>query len=280
MAQHHGKVLITGCSDGSLGSALAIAFHESGLQVYATARDPSKMTNMTSRGIRTLQLDVLSDSSIAACVREVPELDILVNNAGGGYSMPMSDISIPDAKKIFDLNVWSYIAVTQAFLPLLMKSKGMIVNHTSAASVCGLPFQSAYNASKAAMAAFSETQRLELEPFGIKVVDLKTGFVLSKIQENQRKNMPFNLPRGSIYGEVKDVVENSTSGFQVENLGIPAENWANQVVNDLLRTRPPYIVWRGAQAWLARIGSVLPTGTLDNQIKKLTGLDLIERRMN
>ncbi len=63
--------------------------------------------------------------------------------------MPLSDVSIPDVKKIFDLNVWSYIALTQAFLPLILKSpKGMIINHTSGGSVTVLPFQSFYTASK------------------------------------------------------------------------------------------------------------------------------------
>lgn len=83
-------VLITGCSDGGLGAALAIAFREAGLHVYATARNPSKMTQLTSLGIETLTLDVLSDSSIAACVSKLDKLDILVNNAGACYSMPVS----------------------------------------------------------------------------------------------------------------------------------------------------------------------------------------------
>lgn len=101
--------------------------------------------------------------------------------------MPVSDLSIPEAKKLFDLNVWACLAVTQAFLPLLLKSKGMVVNHTSAASLASIPFQSAYNAFKAAMASFSNMQRLELKPFGIMVVDLKSGFVNSNIYNNIRK---------------------------------------------------------------------------------------------
>lgn len=83
-------VLITGCSDGGLGAALAITFHEAGLHVYATSRDPSKMNDLQARGIEILTLDVLSDSSIAACVSKVSSLDILVNNAGGGGSTMVS----------------------------------------------------------------------------------------------------------------------------------------------------------------------------------------------
>ncbi|KAJ5165585.1 Short-chain dehydrogenase/reductase SDR [Penicillium coprophilum] len=270
------KVLITGCSDGGLGAALAIAFHEAGLQVYATARNPSKMTEMTAQGITTLCLDVQSDSSIAECLNNVPELDILVNNAGGGYGMPVSDLSIPEAKKIFELNVWSPLAVTQAFLPLLLKSKGMIVNNTSAASLCPVPFQSAYNASKAAMAAFSDVERLEVKMFGIRVVDLKTGNVLSNFQKNQRKEDTVSLPAGSIYESAKGVVERTIRGTIFEGSGMPSDQWAKLVVTDLLNSSAPTI-WRGTQAWLVRIGSMLPFGTFDSSVRKLTGLDEVER---
>lgn len=279
MSQFNRNVLITGCSDGGLGAALAIAFHENGLNVYATAREPSKMTEVASRGIKTLCLDVLSESSITSCVSQVHELDILVNNAGGGYGMPVSDLSIPEAKKLFDLNVWSYLAVTQAFLPLLLKSKGLIVNHTSVASLCTVPFQSAYNASKAAMATFSDSQRLELKPFGIKVVDLKTGIVKSNFQKNQRNQARVSLPVGSIYERVKDVVEKTNRGEIFEDSGMPSQEWANLVVNDLLKRQPPSNIWRGTQAWLVRVGSVLPFGFLDGTVKKLTGLDVIEQML-
>ncbi|KAJ5958092.1 Short-chain dehydrogenase/reductase SDR [Penicillium vulpinum] len=216
------KVLITGCSDGGLGAALAFAFHEAGLEVYATARDPSKTLEVASQGIKTLCLDVQSNSSIAKCVGDIPELDILVNNTGGGY-------------------------VKQAFLPLLLKSKGMIVNHTSLASLCTVPLQSAYNAYKAAMASFSDSERLELKPFG-----------------------------GSIYKEAEEVVGRTIRGAVYEGSGMPSQQWAKEVVMDILKSSSPTI-WRGAQAWIVRIGRMLPFGALDSTVKKFTGLDEVER---
>ena len=267
-------VLITGCSDGSLGSALAVAFHEAGLHVYATARDPSKMAHLTSLGIETLTLDVLSDTSIAACVQNVPALDILVNNAGAGYSMPFSDLTIAEGKKIFDLNVWSYLAVTQAFLPLLLKSKGMIVNHTSVASCMTLPWQSVYNASKAAIATFSDTQRLELAPFGIKVVDLKTGVVASTIYPKAKDNY---LPKGSIYEIARPVIEKVLRAEELGRSGMPPEPWARGVVQDVLRKTPPPNIWSGSQAWLVWFSTMLPFGWLDGMVKKMMKLDVIEQ---
>lgn len=70
-------VLITGCSDGSLGAGLAIAFHEAGLKVYATARNPSKMKGLEAMGIEILTLDVLDDASIAKVASQITQLDIL-----------------------------------------------------------------------------------------------------------------------------------------------------------------------------------------------------------
>ena len=272
-------VLITGCSDGGLGSALAIAFHKAGLHVYATARNPSKMANLVSMGIQTLTLDIQSSSSIAVCLSQVSSLDILVNNAGAIYSMPFSDISIPDTKKLFDLNVWSYLAVTQAFLPLLLKSKGMIVNQTSVAYTITLPFQSAYNASKAAMAMFSDSQRLELEPFGITVITLKSGSVQSNIQRNAFEATKCSLPRDSIYGPAKEAVEKAMRSDQFHQGAVPTRPWAEAVVKDLLSKKPPSNIWRGGQVWLVRLSTVLPFGVLDTMLKKMSGLDIVKEKI-
>ena len=276
MAETKRTVLITGCSDGGLGAALAIAFHKAGLHVYATARNPSKMSQLVDLGIETLTLDVLSESSIAAAASKLSHLDILVNNAGGTYNRPISDLSISEAKKSFDLNVWSYIAVTQAFLPLILKSKGMIVNHTSSASVITLPFQSAYNASKAATAVFSDTLRLELGPFDVKVVDVKTSTLATNFTKNNEGGTP-TLPKGSIYEPAKETVETVMSGkVYFEGAG-PPEPWAEKVVQALLKKKPSPIIWTGANVWVVRVGTMLPFGSLDGLIKSMSKLNVVER---
>ncbi|MCJ1398137.1 hypothetical protein MMC11_001334 [Xylographa trunciseda] len=280
MSSSKRTVLITGCSDGGIGAALAIAFHEAGLHVYATARNPSKMRQLASLGIETLTLDVQSESSIATCVGELSGLDILVNNAGAQFLMPIVDVSIPDAKKLFDLNVWSHIAMTQAFMPLLLKSsKGMIVNQTSVGAVTTLPFQAVYNASKAALAMLSDSLRLELQPFGITVVDLRTGVVRTNLIKNQKELKQPSLPDGSIYGPAKEVVEKALRQEGFEDTGMPAQAWANLVVQDLLKKNPPAVIWRGESAWLTRIAAILPFGMFDGMVKKLTGLDIVEQIM-
>jgi 1-acylglycerone phosphate reductase len=279
MAGPKRTVLITGCSEEGLGAALAIALHEAGLHVYATARNPDKMKQLAAMGIETLTLDVLSETSIAKAVSQVPSLDILINNAGGGYNMPISDLSIAEAKKLFDLNVWSYISVTQAFLPLLLESKGMVVNQTSVAGLVGLPFQAAYGASKAAMGSFSESLRLELQPFGITVVDLKTGGVKSRFFANSRDKRSVTLPKNSIYQPARERVEQALDGVGLENSGIPAELWAKQVVKELLKKTPPSNIWKGDSAWLVWLSTMLPHGLFDGKLKQLVGLDVVEQQI-
>jgi short-subunit dehydrogenase len=279
MASGKRTVLITGCSDGGLGASLAIAFHEAGLHVIATARNVAKLKQVEALGIETLALDVLSDSSIAECVAKVTELDILVNNAGSGYFMPVADISIAEAKKCFDLNVWSYIAVSQAFLPLLLKSKGTIANQTSLASVVSFPLQAAYNAAKAATASFSDAMRRELQPFGVTVVDLKTGVVNTNFFKNQREAVHEVLPEGSIFEPAKEEVEKILRGEKVEGTGMQAEQWAKQVVHELVKSKPSSIIWRGSYSFMMRILACLPFSWTDGFINSAVGMSAVEQAL-
>ncbi|KAI2618666.1 NAD(P)-binding protein [Hypomontagnella submonticulosa] len=272
------SVLITGCSDGGMGAALAVAFHKAGFHVYATARNPAKMTQLSSMGIETIQLDIQSDESIAACVKKVPSLDVLVNNAGLQFLMPVVDTNIAEAKKLYDLNVWAHIAMIQAFLPHLLKSSNaLIVNQTSVGASATIPFQAIYNSSKAAMAMLSDSLRLELSPFNIKVVDLRTGIVKTNLIKNLQEKSNVTLPKGSIYEPAREVVEKALRQEGFESQGMPANQWAEAVVRDLQKSNPPPVIWRGESALLTRISTVLPFGLFDGFVKKLAGLDAVEQ---
>ena len=203
-----------------------------------------------------------------------------MNNAGAQFLMPVVDISIPEAKQLFDLNVRSHIAMTQAFLPLLLKSsKGMIVNQTSVGAVTTLPFQAIYNASKAALAMHSDSLRLELQPFGITVVDLRTGVVKTNLIKNLKELKQPSLPKGSIYEPARETVEKAMRQEGFENTGMPAQQWAKLVVQGLLKKSPPSVIWRGESAWLTRLAAVLPFGLFGGMVKKLTGLDIVEQKV-
>lgn len=279
MAYSERTVLITGCSDGGTGASLAKEFQARGLNVYATARNVSKMSSLADiKGIELLALDITSQESIADCVKQIPKLDILVNNAGAQYAMPISDLDLVEAKKLFDANVWGHVAMTQAFLPLLLESsRGMVVNHTSVGAGAAIPFQATYNASKAAMAMFSDTLRLEMESFGIKVVQLRTGGVKTQIISNVQAKQ-FVLPEKTIWASARQLVNKLLKQEWAEDFGIPPERWAKQVVGDVLQDSPPRMVWRGDKAGVMRIlGSVLPIGWLEGMMKSAMGFGEVEK---
>ncbi|KAK4117915.1 short chain dehydrogenase [Canariomyces notabilis] len=286
-------VLITGCSPGGMGAALAVAFHSAGHDVYATARNTSKLNPLAKQGIKTLLLDITSASSIASAVASITTslpstkgLDILINNAAGIHTMPLADASIPAARELFDLNVWAQLAVTQAFLPLLLRSATptstfhpLIVNHTSVGSVAALPFQGIYNVSKAALAMLTATLRMELAPFDIRVIDLKTAGVKTNIISNSNFNdgtRADRLPEDSIYAPARELVEHSMSQEALRDRGVTPEQWAGEVVGLLLGRNPPAVIWRGESALLARVATAVPCGLMEGVTAKLMGLDKVE----
>ena len=279
-------VLITGCSEGGMGDALARAFNVRGLRVIATARSPSKTSHLKAHGIETLALDILSSESIAKCVSSVSDmtggsLDILVNNAGGGYPIPLADADIEQGRKLFDLNVWSALAVTQAFLPLALKAeKGMIVNVTSLSAAVRSPYVGIYSASKCALSAISETLRTELAPFGVKVVDLRSGTVKTNFYTNLANGAQPKLPADSIYKPIKAEVETFLTGVEFHKSEVDRDTWAAQVVGDLLRSSPPARVWRGGDSWMIWFAtSFLPLTFLDSMLEKMGSLDVLKKKL-
>ncbi|KAF7558284.1 hypothetical protein G7Z17_g63 [Cylindrodendrum hubeiense] len=285
---HQRTVLITGCSEGGLGDALARALHQNGHRVIATARNPDKMSHFKDLGIETVALDVLSPESISSCVAALVDktggtLDMLINNSGGGYSMPLMDADLDASRQLFELNVWAVLAVTQALLPLLLKSAfgGIIVNNTSVSSVVPTPMAGIYNASKAAAAMLTDNMRLELAPFGIKVVDLKTGAVKSRFFGNQEGGTDPTLPENSLYNVAKEEVEAVLAGRKMESSMLDSDDWAKQVVAKLLAKSPPTQIWKGGNAFLVWVGTkFLPSQFLESDLWKIGALDVVQRNLN
>ncbi|KAK0646889.1 hypothetical protein B0T16DRAFT_170786 [Cercophora newfieldiana] len=278
-------VLITGCSDGGMGSALALSFHKANWRVLTSARNLTKTTAVSAAGIETLQLDTLSASSIASAVSRVTELtggtlNCIVHNAGAGFTMPLSDVDVAQAKELFDLNVFSIITVTQAFLPLLRNAApdALLVIHTSGSSQTAgmLPFAGVYNASKAAAAALAETFRIELAPFGIRTVNLLTGAVSTNFGANRVVNP--TLPADSMYAIAREEAQ-----VVMDNTCVPdasdAAQWAEQVVADLSRRKPAYWIWRGKLVTPVWLAGFLPVGALDFVMGGITGLSAMEKRI-
>lgn len=130
-------VLITGCSTGGIGWAMAKDFHERGYYVFATARDPSKTGELTGlKDMEVLELDVAVTESIVQCMQVVSKrtggkLNVLVNNAGVEFNSPLLDTDLNEARRLYDVNVWGLLAMVQAFSPLIVEAKEVIYNQSS-----------------------------------------------------------------------------------------------------------------------------------------------------
>ena len=140
-------VLITGCSQGGIGDALARQFAEHGHHVFAAVRNPSKAADFSDvKDIEVVVLDVTLSDSINSLVADLkdrlPEgkLDILVNNAGVVASGPLIEIDPATARRIYDVNVFGLLAMTQACAPMLIAAQGKVVNLSSIGAILALPW--------------------------------------------------------------------------------------------------------------------------------------------
>lgn len=137
MATKSKTVLITGCSAGGVGPALAAEVAKRGHRVFATARNtariPAELRELEN--VTLLQLDVSSAESIELAGKAVREtgygLDVLVNNAGEEYTVPLLDADIDQSKYLFEVNTWGPLRLVQTFAELLVERKGRVVNVTS-----------------------------------------------------------------------------------------------------------------------------------------------------
>lgn len=148
MASNKKTVLITGCSQGGIGAALALEYQQRGYHVFATTRNTKKIPSSVSSqsNVTSLALDVTSSQSIDDAAKEVAEttggrLDVLVNNSGAALTAPTLDTDIEHARNMFEVNVLGVLAVIKAFTPLLMHGKDpCIVNNSSINGETNLPF--------------------------------------------------------------------------------------------------------------------------------------------
>jgi NAD(P)-dependent dehydrogenase (short-subunit alcohol dehydrogenase family) len=172
-------VLVTGCSSG-IGRAAALRLHRAGLPVYATARRPETLGELADAGIPTLPLDVTDEDSMRAAVQRVEDdhgaAGVLVNNAGYALQGPVEEAALDDVRQQFETNVFGLVRLTQLVLPKMRgQAWGRVVNVSSMGGRLTFPGGAFYHASKHAVEAVSDALRLEVAPFGVRVVLVEPG---------------------------------------------------------------------------------------------------------
>ncbi|KAL4865042.1 hypothetical protein BDV12DRAFT_211266 [Aspergillus spectabilis] len=238
--------LITGCSAGEFGSALVEEFHAKGLHVFATARSRSKIPYLEPLpSVKILELDVTSQPSITAALENRQSV-----------VLPALDTSDETAKRLFEVHFFGVLSVNQAFRPLVIAARQTIMNVCSISGVLNAPWQGIYNTSKAALMSWSETPRLQPQPFCVSVVSLVTGSVYTNITSQDN----IILREDSFYHKATDAIRKRGRGEDRPANSTPAE-FAGQVAGD---------VFGGAEGIMS---SFAPGLVLDRMLKDGTGLD-------
>ena len=234
--------LITGCSEGGLGAAIARAVLESGDHVAVTARNIDKVQTIIKDFPDTalaVDLDVTDHESIKKAVavtkKQFETIDILVNNAGYCYRASVEESEEDEVRRMFDTNFFGLVNLTKEVLPIMRDQKsGMIINFSSAAALHGSPASSFYAATKAAVEIMSSGLQSEVEPLGIKVMVVEPGPFHTNFFGSSLKGAPMTI------SDYKNTAwprypENAVN--QADQPGDPAK--AGKLLFDVVRSENP-----------------------------------------
>ena len=278
MEQSKQVVLITGCSSG-IGEALSREFHKHNCYVFATARRIESLEQLRKEGLETEQLDINNREEInrvvAAVLKKAGRIDLLINNAGYALIGPTIELTDSQLRAQLETNVFSPLALIRAVAPGMKNNgKGKIVNIGSISGVVSTPFSGAYCASKAALHSLSDALRMELTPFGIKVITVQPGAIKSHFGKTASKVANDLIKPDSWYKSVQTKIIGRAKLSQIN--ATSANVFAANLVNIVLKENPPAIIRLGKKSWfLPAIKQLLPTAILDKILIKKFGIDSI-----
>ena len=251
-------VLITGASSG-LGKATASHLANLGYVVYGTCRNPNQYE--TPPNYKLISLDLNKPTSIQNAVEELlgeeGRIDVLINNAGSGIIGPMEELEIDALRANFETNCYGPLLLMQKVLPVMRKQKeGFVVTITSIGCAMGLPFRGAYSASKGALSLLTESLRMEVKSFGIKMCTVAPGDFVSDIASRryyapQKEQSPYE----AIYKRNLATIDAHVSS------GIQPEVIAHKIARILTQKNPKvhYIVGAPLQKFSVVLKGILPS---------------------
>lgn len=241
-------VVITGASTG-IGAACATELARRGFRVFAGVRKPRDGERLKNESamIKPLLLDVTDAGQIAVAAQTVERavgdagLSGLVNNAGIVVAGPLEILPLDLLRSQLEVNVVGQIAVTQAFLPLLRKARGHIVNMGSFNGRIAAPYMAPYAASKHALEALSDALRLELRAWGIRVSVIEPGATSTPIWDKSLAAAEAwadkaNNPGMGLYASDLDAMRQATR--KLAQAALPVNSVVRCVVHALTARRP------------------------------------------
>lgn len=252
-------IVITGCSSG-FGRCTALELARRGWHVFATVRREADRESLLQEAeeqhchnnITPLFCDITNSEQVEQLVRDVesallsetglsseqrPGLDALLNNAGTAYGGPVELVPLDDIRQQFELNFFAYIGVTQAFLPLLKTARGTVISVSSISGRISVPVTGIYSASKYALEGLSDAWRIELAPFGVRVVLIEPASSPTSIWKTslERSMKHLNSAEGP-YARLLAMAEKSAR--QSQQSGFPIQKFADTIVRILDSPRP------------------------------------------
>ncbi|MDA1189259.1 MAG: SDR family oxidoreductase [Chloroflexi bacterium] len=276
MAANKQNVLITGASSG-IGFATALYLAEKGYSVIGTSRSKARLGGLEKQAaakglsVAGFELDINENDAVSEGVSQIVssygQIDALVNNAGYGLWGPLQSLSMDDFKAQFETNLFAVFRMTQAVLPgMLERRRGAVINISSVAGRVPTPFNSAYSASKFALEGMSESLRMELYPFGVRVAVVEPGLFKSRFHDGQGRD-DSRLGSDSPYKEFierYDRKHDRIMRIARDPIGVA------KVVHKILKSRNPSFRHPvGTESWLGGIGArFVPERILEAMIRR------------
>ena len=251
------NAFITGASSG-IGRELARLLAAQGTRVVVAARRESELSSLAAeiaaQGGRAdvCPLDVTDTAATRAAVQrweaETGGLDLVVANAGAGVTRPAAKLRWQDIEPVLQVNVLGAFATLQpAIGPMVARRRGTLVGVSSLGALRGLPTSGAYAASKAALATFLETLRLDLAGTGVAVVDVRPGFVDTAMSRLNRFKMPFLL-------QAADAAQRALRGIE-RGQAVVSFPWPTALAMETLESLPDPIYRALLSGWRPRGGA-------------------------
>jgi NAD(P)-dependent dehydrogenase (short-subunit alcohol dehydrogenase family) len=235
-------VLITGCSTG-IGRATAERLADDGWNVHATARRPDSIEDLAKRGCETHALDVTDEGSMRSAVEEVEKdgpIGALINNAGYSQSGAIETLPMESVRRQFETNVFGLMRMCQLVLPGMRDSgSGRIVNLSSMGGKLTFPGGGVYHATKHAVEALSDALRFEVGGFGVDVVVIEPGLIVTEFGETASASIADieHGPYAKFNAAVAKVTANAYTG-PMARLGAGPEAVAGKIARALTARRP------------------------------------------
>lgn len=284
MAQLEPKVVVTGTSSG-IGQATALLLDREGFGVLAgvrSAADGEALRRQASQRLVPVLLDLCDADSIARAAKEVEHalggggLAGLVNNAGVGFIAPLEYVDMAAMRHCFEVNLFGPTALSSALLPLLRRSRGRIVNVSSASGLAATPLFGAYSASKFALEGLSDALRVELRSAGVAVSVVEPGVIDTPMQQKGRDDVEQllrSLPDPALaryrdpIGRLRETLE------RMARRATAPERVARVILDALTTTRPHARYAVGGDARLVSLlRRLLPDRARDAIYGRLAGL--------